>query len=142
MALKGCIPGGVATFGGSPPGEMVMPASYELDLSEGMVRTRGWGVLTDQDVDELYRRLQKDPAFRPDFRQLCDLREVTEIETTVDMLRAIARRKIFAAGVRRAFVVDRDIDYGLSRLFGAYSETEGAMIQVFRSWQEAVDWVG
>ena len=119
-----------------------MPADYQLDLSERLVRTRGWGVLTDAEVDELYRRLQRDPGFRPDFRQLCDLREVTEIATTVDMLRAIARRKIFAPGVRRAFVVDRDIDYGLSRLFGAYSESEGAVIQVFRDWQEAVSWVG
>ena len=119
-----------------------MPASYELDLENRLVRPRGWGILTDAEVRDLYERLQVDPGFDPSFQQLCDLREVTDLRTTADALRALARRQTFALGVRRAFVVGREVDYGLSRLFQAYAEPQGAVIEVFREWEAAEEWLG
>jgi len=119
-----------------------MPASYQLDLENRLVRTRGWGVLTDPEVRDLYDRLRVDPDFEPSFQQLCDLREVTDLKTTADALRALARRPTFAQGVRRAFVVGREVDYGLSRLFQAYSEPQGSVIEVFREWEAAEAWLG
>jgi hypothetical protein len=99
-------------------------------------------VLSDGEVLDLYRDIRDDPAFEPSFQQLCDLRQVTRITATVETLRFLAQSRIFAAGVRRAFVVDREVDYGLSRLFQAYSEVEGAVIEVFRDWEEAEQWLG
>jgi hypothetical protein len=119
-----------------------LPASYELDLPKRLVRTRGWGVLTDAEVGDLYERLRRDPAFEPTFQQLCDLRQVTDLQTTVEALRALARRPTFAPGARRAFVVGREVDYGLSRLFQAYAEPKGSLIEVFREWEPAEEWLG
>jgi hypothetical protein len=113
-----------------------------LDFAHRLVRTESWGVLTDDEVRDLYRDLRADPAFDRSFQQICDLRRVTRITTTVDTLRFLAQSHIFAPGVRRAFVVDREVDFGLSRLFAAYSEAEGAVIEVFRKWEDAEKWLG
>lgn len=119
-----------------------MPITYELDVAGEMVRTRGWGVLTEGEAEALYATLRADPAFRPTFRQRCDLREVTQIDATTDALRNLARAKTFAPGAHRAFVVGRDVDYGLARIFQAYSELGDAEMRVFRDWEEAERWVG
>lgn len=119
-----------------------MPTTYELDQPLRLVRTRSWGALTDDEVRTMYERLMIDPGFDRSFRQLCDLREVTQIKVTVETLRMLAQRRIFAPGAQRAFVVGREVDYGLSRLFQAYSEVEGAVVEVFRGWDEAEAWLG
>ncbi len=119
-----------------------MPAEYELDLALGLVRTKEWGVLTDDDLHELYERIRSDPAFDPSFRQLCDLREVTQITTTAEALRSLAQSHVFSPGSRRAFVVGRAVDFGLARMYQAYSEVEGQTVEVFREMDEAKVWLG
>jgi hypothetical protein len=118
-----------------------MPASYRLDPARRLVLTHSSGVLTDREVRDVYEAIRKDPAFEPTFQQLCDLRDVTEITATVETLRDLARSHIFAAGTRRAFVVARDVDYGMSRLFQAYA-LEGAVLEVFRDIEKAEMWLG
>jgi len=118
-----------------------MPASYRLDPARRLVLTHSSGVLTDREVREVYEAIRKDPAFESTFQQLCDLRDVTEITATVETLRDLARSHIFAAGTRRAFVVARDVDYGMSRLFQAYA-LEGAVLEVFRDIEKAEMWLG
>jgi hypothetical protein len=119
-----------------------VPAEYELDLALGLVRTKEWGVLTDDDLRELYERIRSDPAFDPSFRQLCDLREVTKITTTAEALRALAQSHVFSPASRRAFVVGRAVDFGLARMYQAYSEVEGQTVEVFREMDEAKVWLG
>ena len=119
-----------------------MPAEYELDLALGLVRTKEWGVLTEDDLRELYERIRSDPAFDPSFRQLCDLREVTKITTTAEALRFLAQSRVFSPGSRRAFVVGRAVDLGLARMFQAYSEVAGQTVEVFREMDEAKVWLG
>ena len=119
-----------------------MPAEYELDLALGLVRTKEWGVLTEDDLRELYERIRSDPAFDPSFRQLCDLREVTKITTTAEALRFLAQSRVFSPGSRRAFVVGRAVDFGLARMFQAYSEVAGQTVEVFREMDEAKVWLG
>ena len=119
-----------------------MPAEYELDLALGLVRTKEWGVLTEDDLRELYERIRSDPAFDPSFRQLCDLREVTKITTTAEALRFLAQSRVFSPDSRRAFVVGRAVDFGLARMFQAYSEVAGQTVEVFREMDEAEAWLG
>jgi hypothetical protein len=55
--------------------------------------------------------------------------------------RDLARSHLFAPGTRRAFVVARDVDYGMSRLFQAYV-VEGVVLEVFRDMEKAEEWLG
>jgi len=118
-----------------------MPASYHLDPSRRLVLTHSSGVLSDQDVRDVYASIRNDPAFEPTFQQLCDLRDVTRITASVDTLRDLARSHIFATGTKRAFVVRREVDYGMARLFQAYV-AEGVVLEVFRDIEEAEIWLG
>ena len=119
-----------------------MPAVHEIDLSHRLVRTFESGELSDEDLRGLYDRIRADPAFDPSFRQLCDLRSVTRITTSIETLRFLAQSRIFLPGAKRAFVVGREVDFGLARLFQAYSEVEGGTVEVFRNMAEAEAWLG
>ena len=119
-----------------------MPAKHEIDPVLRLVRTCEWGELSDEDLRGLYDRIRADPAFDPSFRELCDLRSVTQITTSVETLRFLAQSRIFLAAARRAFVVGREVDFGLARLFQAYSEAEGGTVEVFRNMPDAEAWLG
>ena len=119
-----------------------MPAAHEIDVSRRLVLTKEWGELSDDDLRGLYDRIRADSAFDPSFRQLCDLRAVTRITTSIEMLRFLAQSRIFLPGAKRAFVVGREVDFGLARLFQAYSEVEGGTVEVFRKMTEAEAWLG
>jgi hypothetical protein len=43
--------------------------------------------------------------------------------------------------VKVAFVVSGDLEFGLARVFQAFSPADSAMVQVFRDYQEAVAWL-
>lgn len=119
-----------------------MPAVHQIDIPRRIVLTTEWGELSDADLRGLYDRIREDPAFDPAFRQLCDLRNVTKITTSVETLRYLAQSRIFSPGAKRAFVVGREVDFGLARLFQAYSESEGQIVEVFRNLSEAEAWLG
>ena len=119
-----------------------MPAVHEIDLARRLVLTFESGELSDEDLRGLYDRIRDDPAFDPSFRQLCDLRKVTRITTSIETLRFLAQSHVFLPGAKRAFVVGREVDFGLARLFQAYSEVEGQTVEVFRSMSEAEAWLG
>ena len=119
-----------------------MPTSYQLDAVQRLVCSRSWGVLTDAEVVDLYRRLAAEPEFEPTFRQLCDLREVTRLATSTPALRDLAQSSVFAAGARRAVVVGSDLDYGIARMFQTFCELAGAEVSVFRDRPSAVAWLG
>lgn len=119
-----------------------MPTDYTLDPARTLVRSRAWGVLTDEESRQHYLTLKDDPAFRSDFRQLCDLRGVTSLEASSETLRALARESIFAPGTRRAFVAEEDEHFGLARMLQVFCDIEGSEVGVFRSLQDAEAWLG
>jgi hypothetical protein len=119
-----------------------MPSSYTIDPAKRLVRTRTWGKLTEAETWAHYDKLRHDPAFQPTFRQVCDLREVIELEASTDFLKALAKQTVFARGTRRAYVVTSDLHFGLARMLAAYAEAEGSEIGVFRTMEEAEGWLG
>lgn len=119
-----------------------MPTAYDIDAAAQVVRSSAEGRLTEQESWDHYARMKADPAFSPTFRQLCDLRQVTEIEASAPFLRTLAKRSVFAPGVRRAFVAAKDYYYGLARMLQVFAEAEGTEVGVFRTMEEAEDWLG
>jgi hypothetical protein len=118
-----------------------LPTEYALEPAQRLVRSRAWGILTDAESLEHYRRIAADPAFQPSFRQLCDLRGVTQIEAASKTLRDLASSSIFAPDARRAFVAQTDEHFGLARMLQAFCESEGAEVGVFRTLAEAEAWL-
>ncbi len=87
-------------------------------------------------------RLTRHPDFLPEFRQLVDFREVSNITLSNEEIRLLSRRSIFSSHSHRAFVVATDLQYGLCRMFATYRELNGEDgIRIFREMSEALEWL-
>jgi hypothetical protein len=117
-------------------------ASYKIDKERRLVMTIGTGVLTREDIQGHMDRLSADPDFDPDFFQLADFREITEVEIGPEDVRQFAQRVIYSSSSRRAFLVKNDLQFGLARMFEIYRELNGETgIRVFRTFDEAMEWI-
>lgn len=119
-----------------------MPGSYLIDVKTGIVYTRGWGILTDEHIAEHARALRADPRFDPGFRQIVDLRELTDVRITGRGIRDVAAINPFRRDARRAFVVVSDETFGLTRMFGFFSESSSEQFGIFRTIEPALEWIG
>jgi len=119
-----------------------MPSAYRIDPELGIVWSRAWGVLAEDESADHYRLLSAEPDFQSSFKQMCDLRSVDRIDMSTAAIRALAKTAVFEAGVRRAFLAPTDAHYGLSRMPQTFAEIEGSEIGVFRTAAEAAEWLG
>ena len=62
--------------------------------------------------------------------------------TGPDELRDLALKSPFRSGSRRAIVVDKDVVFGLSRMYEALAHDVGTEIKVFRDMDAAHRWLG
>jgi hypothetical protein len=119
-----------------------MPADFSIDSQRRRVLSRASGVLTMGDLEGHMERLRVHPDFQPTFSQLADFREVTGITFSTDNVRELARRRVFDASSRRAFLVASALHFGLARMFASHRDLEGEDgIGVFMDPGEAESWV-
>jgi hypothetical protein len=119
-----------------------MPGSYLIDVESGVVYSRAWGVLTDEEVAAHSETLRADPQFKPDFRQIVDFRELTDIRLSGAGVRELARHNAFHRNARRAFVVASDESFGLVRMFGMFADSDVETFTIVRTLEAAFEWIG
>jgi len=119
-----------------------MPVSYRIDRERRIVFTEAFGVLTDSDVLDFEKRLQDDPEFEPDFRQLADCRAIDEMAMTREGVEEASSRSPFSQGSLRALVVGSDVAFGMARMFENLRHDAQDEIRVFRKAEEARRWLG
>lgn len=118
-----------------------MPANFVINEKLRTVFSRGAGVLTLADIVGHMDRLQADPQFNPDFNQIIDFTDVTQLDLTVEQIEQLAKRNIFSARSRRAYVVAADLLFGMGRMFASLREAEGETgIIIFREMPPAIVW--
>jgi hypothetical protein len=119
-----------------------MPAEYQIDQAQGLVLSRAWGVLQREHLIGHGERLRADPDFKPHYRQLWDLTEITKSELSYTELTAMAKISVFAPASRRAMLAPVDVVFGMARMFQMLKESEGETgIRVFRKRSEALRWL-
>jgi hypothetical protein len=118
-----------------------MPVSYVIDAEQRLVRSRAWGVLSDEDLIAHYRAIAADPLFEPTFSQLGDLREVSEVTLSATIIRREATLLVFDRAARRALVASSDLAFGISRMYAQQAEAAPQNIDVFRDITEAERWL-
>lgn len=118
-----------------------MPAGYTIDAARGIVFSRAFGVITDDDLREHARKLKSDPQFQPAFRQFADFSGVTGVEVTATGVASIVgSSNPFPPDAVRAVFAPNPTAFGLSRLFEARHEASGMLVT--RSREEAERHVG
>ncbi len=119
-----------------------MPTSYRIDRERGIIFSRGYGVLTDEDLERHTESALADPAFDPGLDQLYDFTDVVETRVSADCIRELARIAAYGPGARRAFVTPEEHQFGLARMFELSSQDRSGRVMVFRSVAEARAWLG
>jgi hypothetical protein len=115
-----------------------MPAEYKIDTSRRMVFSKAYGILTDQDVNSHQEKLRDDPDFDSSFSQLVDCTNVTKADDiSTDAIYELARRHLFGAESKRAFVAPKKLLYGLLRMFQILTNDYPDELVVFKDMTEA-----
>lgn len=116
--------------------------TIDMDSVEGVVVGTGSGRLTLEEIREAAETVWT--AFEgPRIRVLWDLRDA-QFTLSLDDIRALAeyaKQNSPFSQLRMAFVVARDLEFGLVRMFEAHREAENARTAVFRDRQQALGWL-
>ncbi len=103
------------------------------------------GALGDADVYETFSTLWLTPEYDPALDELVDLRGLSGVGVTSTGIRRLAETSVQvhrgSPAVRVAIVAPDNLVYGLSRMYGAFAEESGSEHRVFRSVEEAMDWL-
>jgi hypothetical protein len=119
-----------------------MPASYLIDQTRGVVFSRAWGVLTDEEILAHARVLLADARLTKALRQVADFRDVTTLGVTSEGVRKAAKNNPWGPDARRSFVAPRDETLGLLRMFGIYMNADYSQFGIFRKLEPAMEWIG
>ena len=119
-----------------------MPAFYKIDKDRRLVLTTVWGVFTFADAVSHQRKLAEDPDFDPSFSQIADFTQVTQFDVTTDDIHRFAQGSIFSPVSRRAILMPNEAAFGIGRMYEILRGLDGEKgIRVFRTLEEALDWV-
>lgn len=122
-----------------------MPISYRIDPERNLVLVEGSGVITDDDLIEFLSKRMNDPLFRPDMKELADLRDVQRDELTTDSFQQFFdRQKKYTAELtdhRVAIVTTSDLHFGFTRIFISMMGEYSGNMQVFRDMEKAEAWL-
>jgi hypothetical protein len=123
-----------------------MPISYRIDSERGLVITTASGVLTDDDILELKRRLAADPEFKMGMRELSDVRAVTDLQVSTEGVRRMAAMDESPSSARSshklAIVAGSDATFGMARMYQMFTESNQPHVAVFKDYDRARRWLG
>lgn len=123
-----------------------MPISYRIDPERNFVFTTASGILTDDDILDLKRRLTADPEFRAGMRELSDVRAVTDLRVTAQGVRSMvdedAKQSSTLHSYKLAIVAGKDSVFGMARMYQMLTEGNLPHVAVFRDYETAARWLG
>ena len=104
--------------------------------------SRGWGVLTDDELLTHARTLTVDPRFHPHFAQLVDFLGLTDVQVTSTGIQELAAINPFGEGARRALVVPQGAAYGYGRMYQIVRKDVHDELEIFHDVDSALGWLG
>ena len=72
---------------------------------------------------------------------MIDLRLVTDLQISPRSAQSLSAKPIFGPVSKRAFVVNSDLLFGMSRIFRGWHDSALHM-EIFRSMDDAIKWLG
>ena len=123
-----------------------MNVMMNIDAMSGLVTFTVSGTVTSEGIIEALQDMLADRNFKKGASTIWDFRDADSSElATMDVRRIAAYMDRIRAwrgdGYKVAFVVARDADFGLARVYEGYAASFPFEIMVFRSMDEALSWV-
>ena len=122
-----------------------MPIEIQY-LTGGGIVAKGIGIVTGRDIidfnNELYATEDKIANIS---YQLCDLTNIESYSVTTEEIRTIAEQDIRASILNRKMIIavagEKDVIYGLLRMWQSFSGSASIPIKVFRGVEDAKKWI-
>src|SRR5579859_667257 len=120
-----------------------MPFSYVVYSEDRLVISTGSDRVTWEEIKARQDQTKAHTNFNPEFNQIVDLRAVTGFDMTSDHARLLARRMIFSATSKRAFVAASPAVFGVGRMWEMFTEMSDtpSRIRVFYDLPSALKWL-
>jgi hypothetical protein len=119
--------------------------TYELNEELQLITIVASGVLTGDEVVEMRETLNADPRLGFGFRELVDVRGVTELRVnSADIEDLLSMDEVYGERVTSriiAIVATSDSTFGMARMYEMRSDRDGR-VSVFRDEAEARAWLG
>jgi hypothetical protein len=123
-----------------------MSIAVQFYLETHVVCLRTSGEVSPRVAQTTLTALFKNPEFRPGMAIVWDLRRGGLKLFTEESIRAtvefVAQRLATRGHGKGALVVSQQVDYGIGRMFEAYTDQVPAELRVFRDFDEAMGWAG
>jgi hypothetical protein len=115
-------------------------------LPDGPVKLTASGTISSADIIKTLHGLLQDSQFKSGMDILWDFRQVKTENMKADQIREIVsfiknNQEKRGAHYRVALVVSRDIDFGLARMYEAYTQELPFQLQIFKTLSSAEDWL-
>ncbi len=120
-----------------------MPIRYEVEDETGIVVVTHTGLISFDEWRAHLDRMLSDPALKRPLRVLADQRMREGVPSAGDVRQTISgSAKLMGSRDRVAFVVSRQVLFGMGRVAGAYYEIAGVTgTRVFYDIEEAREWL-
>jgi hypothetical protein len=121
-----------------------MPVTYQIDRSQGIIRTQCVGDVTLEEVLDHFQVLERDPNCPPRLDVLLDLSESTSVPASGQIMvvsNAIAELRSSVRFDVCAVVAATDVLFGMARVFEALANDHFLRVRVFRTFPEAEEWL-
>lgn len=123
-----------------------MSIERHIDPDSGRITLTASGPTRFEDLKVALKGVTEAPDFRPGADIIWDFRNVESEALTADQLREMVA---FVAGIadvrginyKVAIVVERNVDFGLARMYEVFADELPCELRVFRDLEEAVDWM-
>ena len=118
-----------------------MPLDVTVDRAGRVIKTRGWGDISESDLRQTRDRLLENNGTDLSYRRMCDLSEATTISISEEALRQWADDPVGSPPVPHAvictspLVLKRVLDYV------TYARSNHHDVSVFPSYEAATAWI-
>jgi hypothetical protein len=116
-------------------------SDYRIHPKQNLIVNTYSGVFTIEDVVSLRQRIGEDPEYHADMNVIEDVSRVEEVDADFSRLAGVSSGIIIKKGMKRCFVVDTDLQFGMARTYQMLGENAGHQFQIFRDYDEAYSWI-
>ncbi len=116
--------------------------TFEIDIMNGILRESFIGLIDLDVLRDVNTAIILNPEFRKGLNFLTDLREAKIKMDYEEMLSHISQ--LPDLGIKKqAFIVDRDLEFGMVRIFETLSEKKGYYeeIRIFKEIEDGLKWL-
>jgi hypothetical protein len=114
--------------------------SHEIENDRALMTFEG--ELDERQIRQAYAEVLSDPAFRPGCQILVD-DHATSFDPSIDDAQRLVDyfASLGDAVSHFAITVGTDVHFGIGRMVEVYCESRGVNLRIFRTVEEAADWL-